>query len=158
MNYSKMMKEPSTVVLVILFVMITTFLLYKNIVRKPKLSKAKKVVGKIMNSNKIKNVAVQLPVNLPVGPNGGESSRPGKPVPSRMQLSNSPKFTTEITRRLTSKLQGAKPTLLPMDPMQTDTMLPSFGNGEESQIPSFYKIQTKFPRLTPTKMKYVNLF
>ncbi|APC25828.1 hypothetical protein BST79_gp315 [Only Syngen Nebraska virus 5] len=158
MNYVKILKEPSTVVLVILFVMITTFLLYKNIVRKPKLSKAKKVVGKILNSKKLKNIAVQLPVQLPVGPNGGESSRPGKPVPSRMQLSNSPKFTTEITRRLTSKLPGVKPTLLPMDPIQTDTMLPSFGNGEESQIPSFYKIQTTFPKLTPTKMKYVNLY
>jgi len=158
MNYVKLLKNPSTVILVVLFVLIITFVLYKNIVRKPKLSKAKKVVGKLLKNKKLKNIAVQLPVQLPVGPNGGESSRPGKPVPSRMQISNTPKFTTEITRRLTSKLSGAKPTLLPMDPMQTDTMLPSFGNGEEMQIPSFYKIQTKFPRLTPTKMKYVNLF
>jgi hypothetical protein len=47
-----MMKEPSTVVLVILFVLIATFLLYKNIVRKPKLSKAKKVVGKMLKNKK----------------------------------------------------------------------------------------------------------
>jgi len=158
MKLGKVMKEPSTVVLVILFVLIATFLLYKNVFKKTKISKAKKIVNKILKSDKLKQIATQLPVQLPVGPNAGESSRPGKPVPSRLQLSNSPNFATEITRRLTSRGPDSQPTLVPLDPMQTDTILPSFGNGEQSQIPDFYKIQTTFPKLTATKLKYVNLF
>ncbi|AGE58523.1 hypothetical protein PBCVNY2B_833L [Paramecium bursaria Chlorella virus NY2B] len=158
MKLSKLMREPSTVILVILFVLITTFVLYKNTFKKSKIYKAKSVVGKIMNSKKLKNIAVQLPVQLPVGPGGGESSRPGKPIPSRLQLSNCPKFGTQITKNLLSKGSNSEPTLLPLDPLENDIMLPSFKNGEESQIPSFYKIQTTFPKLTPTKMKYVNLF
>lgn len=157
MKFGKVMKEPSTVILVILFVLITTYVLYKNAFKKPKFSKAKKIVGKIMNNKNLKNIAVQLPVQLPVGPGAGESSRPGKPIPSRLQLSNCPKFNTEITKNLTSKGSNSEPTLVPLDPMENDIMLPSFKNGEESQIPSFYKIQTTFPKLTPTKMRYVNL-
>ncbi|AGE55086.1 hypothetical protein PBCVMA1D_835L [Paramecium bursaria Chlorella virus MA1D] len=153
MKLSKLMREPSTVILVILFVLITTFVLYKNTFKKSKIYKAKSVVGKIMNSKKLKNIAVQLPV----GPGGGESSRPGKPIPSRLQLSNCPKFGTQITKNLLSKGSNSEPTLLPLDPLENDIMLPSFKNGEESQIPSFYKIQTTFPKLTPTKMRYVNL-